>query len=243
MGYFLNSFALRTRPAGDLRVPTTTCCRCATSLLGALAASDVPFDRVVRELQPKRDPGRHPLFQVLFSVEPPVRPFPEGWDLTQMDVDDRRRRSSTSTSNSTSGPTAWSGASSTARTCSTPRRSPHGRPLEDDARGRRRRARHRARRPAAAVRGGDRPAPCLERHAPRRSAGLAPRLVRDAGPPHCPTRSPRHPRTAKPGPIGSWTGAPGRWRRACAPSGSGRRRSWRSAPSGRSTWSPPCSAS
>ena len=85
MGYFLNSFALRTRPAGDLRFDDYLL-QVRDVLLGALAASDVPFDRVVRELQPKRDPGRHPLFQVLFSVEPPVEPFPEGWDLTQMDV-------------------------------------------------------------------------------------------------------------------------------------------------------------
>src|SRR6185503_11694281 len=53
---------------------------------GALGAADIPFDRLVRELNIKRGTGTHPLFNTLFSIEPPVEPFPEGWDLTQMDV-------------------------------------------------------------------------------------------------------------------------------------------------------------
>ena len=84
MGYFLNSFALRTRPAGDLRFDDYLM-QVRDVLLGALAASDVPFDRVVRELS-RPSTWRLTAFEVLFSVEPPVEPFPEGWDLTQMDV-------------------------------------------------------------------------------------------------------------------------------------------------------------
>ncbi len=56
------------------------------TVLGALGASEVPFDEVVRQLGVKRQPGSHPLFNILFSIEPPVDPFPDGWDLTQMDV-------------------------------------------------------------------------------------------------------------------------------------------------------------
>src|SRR6185312_1053925 len=56
------------------------------TLLGALANSEVPFDWVVRELSPKRDPSCHPFFQILFSMEPPAPQFRPGWDLTQMEV-------------------------------------------------------------------------------------------------------------------------------------------------------------
>jgi amino acid adenylation domain-containing protein len=85
VGYFLNSLALRTRPSAALAFRDYLR-QVRNTVLGALGASDLPFDRVVRALQPRRDPGVHPLFQVLFSVEPPVAPFPDGWDLTQMDV-------------------------------------------------------------------------------------------------------------------------------------------------------------
>jgi amino acid adenylation domain-containing protein len=85
MGYFLNSLALRTRPKPDLPF-TDYLQQVQASVIGALDASNLPFDRVVRALRPRRTGGRHPLFQVLFSVEPPAPRFADGWDLTQMDV-------------------------------------------------------------------------------------------------------------------------------------------------------------
>ena len=85
MGYFLNSFALRTRADASLSFRAYLQ-EVGTALLEALDATDVPFDRVVQECQSRRDLARHPIFQVLFSVEPPVEPFSDGWDLTQMDV-------------------------------------------------------------------------------------------------------------------------------------------------------------
>ncbi len=85
IGYFLNSIVLRTRPKADL--PFRDFVRqTRDTVLGALGASDVPFDGLVRELHPRRDLGAHPLFQIFFSIEPPVPSFAEGWDLTQMDV-------------------------------------------------------------------------------------------------------------------------------------------------------------
>jgi amino acid adenylation domain-containing protein len=85
MGYFLNTMALRSRPQGVL--PFRAYLRqVKASVIGALGACDVPFDRLVRALDIKRGTGTHPLFNTLFSIEPPVEPFPEGWDLTQMDV-------------------------------------------------------------------------------------------------------------------------------------------------------------
>ncbi len=85
VGYFLNSLALRTQARGA--TPFLDYLReVQSTVIGALDASNIPFDRVVREIAPKRDGSRHPLFQVLFSIEPPAPGFPEGWALTQMDV-------------------------------------------------------------------------------------------------------------------------------------------------------------
>ncbi len=85
MGYFLNTMALRSRPSGD-RPFRQYLAEAKASVIGALGATDVPFDRLIRALDIKRGTGTHPLFNTLFSIEPPVEPFPQGWDLTQMDV-------------------------------------------------------------------------------------------------------------------------------------------------------------
>jgi len=85
VGYFLNTISLRAKPKGETRF-SDFLIEVRDSVLGALAASEAPFDEVVRALDVKRQPGTHPLFNCLFSIEPPVDPFPQGWDLTQMDV-------------------------------------------------------------------------------------------------------------------------------------------------------------
>ena len=85
VGYFLNTVLLRTRPAADM--PFRDYVQQTRSVvLGALDASDVPFDRVLQAMRLKRNPGAQAAVQVLFSIEPPVAPFVDGWDLTQMDV-------------------------------------------------------------------------------------------------------------------------------------------------------------
>ena len=84
MGYFLNTLPLRTRPAPSLSLRDYAR-QTSLAVLGMLDNCDVPFSHLVRRLQPRRDVS-HPLFQVLFSIEPPAAPFAEGWDLTQMDV-------------------------------------------------------------------------------------------------------------------------------------------------------------
>ncbi|MGH6958375.1 MAG: condensation domain-containing protein, partial [Caulobacteraceae bacterium] len=85
IGYFLNSLALRSRPTGETRFRDYLR-EVQATVVDALDASNVPFDRIVRELRVQRHGARHPLFQVLFSIEPPAPPFADGWDLTQMDV-------------------------------------------------------------------------------------------------------------------------------------------------------------
>jgi amino acid adenylation domain-containing protein len=85
VGYFLNSMPLRTRPSGDLPFRTYLA-QVSDAVIGALDASTVPFNRIVREVMPRRASGRHALFDILFSIQPPAPSLPEGWDLTQMDV-------------------------------------------------------------------------------------------------------------------------------------------------------------
>ncbi|MGA3210512.1 MAG: amino acid adenylation domain-containing protein, partial [Terriglobales bacterium] len=85
MGFFLNTLVIRSRPQSGMSFRSYLEA-VKDAVIGALSASDIPFDQLVRELQPKRDTSRHPLFQVLFSIEPPAQPFESHWDLTQMDV-------------------------------------------------------------------------------------------------------------------------------------------------------------
>jgi len=85
MGYFVDTFAIRTRPTAGVRF-SDYLIHTRDSVLGGLAAADVPFDRVVHEVNPKRDTSHHPIFQAFFSIRPPMPPFSEGWNLTQMDV-------------------------------------------------------------------------------------------------------------------------------------------------------------
>ncbi|TPG39736.1 amino acid adenylation domain-containing protein [Sphingomonas koreensis] len=85
MGYFLNTMALRSRPHGD-RPFRAYLAEVKASVIGALGAGDIPFDRLVRALDIRRDKDSHPLFDTLFSIQPPVDVGAEGWDLTQMDV-------------------------------------------------------------------------------------------------------------------------------------------------------------
>jgi len=85
IGYFLNTMALRSQPRPEASFRDYLA-NVKASVIGALGATDVPFDHLIRALNIKRGSGTHPLFNILFSIEPPVDPFPAGWDLTQMDV-------------------------------------------------------------------------------------------------------------------------------------------------------------
>jgi aryl carrier-like protein len=86
VGFCLNTLVLRVDVSGQ---PTFAelMRRVRGAVLGALANDEVPFDLLVRQLNVRRDPALNPLFQVMFSLEPPVAHVDERWDLTQMDVD------------------------------------------------------------------------------------------------------------------------------------------------------------
>jgi surfactin family lipopeptide synthetase A len=86
LGYFLNTIVLRTDLSGN---PTfrQVLDRVRRTTLDALSNDEAPLDRLVAELQPQRDVKRNALFQVLFSLEPPVTITEPGWDITCIDVE------------------------------------------------------------------------------------------------------------------------------------------------------------
>lgn len=68
VGFFANVLALRTSLAGN---PTfeQLLARVRETVIEGQEHPDVPFDRIVEALQPRRDPSQHPIFQIMFVLQ------------------------------------------------------------------------------------------------------------------------------------------------------------------------------
>jgi thioesterase domain-containing protein/acyl carrier protein len=85
IGSFVNTIVLRTAIEAEVSFREFLG-RVKSTVLGALAHSEISFDDVVRELAPQRTSQHHPFFQVLFSIRAPFADFPEDWDLTDFEI-------------------------------------------------------------------------------------------------------------------------------------------------------------
>ncbi|AWK88322.1 non-ribosomal peptide synthetase [Azospirillum thermophilum] len=69
IGLFLNTLALRARLPADLPFREAMA-RVRSSFLDGLEHHEVPFERVVQELDPERSASSHPLFEIFFNFTP-----------------------------------------------------------------------------------------------------------------------------------------------------------------------------
>ena len=67
IGFFINALPLRTDVSGDPSL-STLLQRVREICLDAYSHQEMPFEKLVEELRPPRDPGHNPIFDILFNV-------------------------------------------------------------------------------------------------------------------------------------------------------------------------------
>lgn len=68
IGVFVNMLVLRTKLEGN-PIFTELLCRTETTVLESLTQQDLPFEKLVQELQPQRSASYSPLVQVMFALQ------------------------------------------------------------------------------------------------------------------------------------------------------------------------------
>ncbi len=78
IGFFANSLVLRADASGDPSFRRFLA-QVRSTVLKAFDHQDLPFEKLVEALNPVRDPGRNPLFQVIFALQnAPMPPMTAG---------------------------------------------------------------------------------------------------------------------------------------------------------------------
>ena len=80
IGFFVNMLALRAYVSGDFPFRRLLG-RVRESTLAAWAHQEMPFDELVRDLRPERDPGRAAIFQVVFAFQERAWQESPSWEL------------------------------------------------------------------------------------------------------------------------------------------------------------------
>lgn len=88
IGFFTNTIALRVPLAGNPSFREVIA-RARAAALGAYAHQDLPFEKVVEALSPRRTPSHNPVFQVNFRAQAAPRPVPvlSGLEVLPLTVD------------------------------------------------------------------------------------------------------------------------------------------------------------